>query len=66
MLKAIEMSWSTAKAILRMRAGARGISPGELEQCRSTFFRLKLATARQFIEFQGKRPRETRFGRSAA
>jgi hypothetical protein len=60
------MSWPTARAILRMRAGARGISPGEIEQCRSTFSRLKLATARQFIEFQGKRPRETRFGRSAA
>lgn len=66
MLKAIEMSWPTARAMLRMRAGARGISPGEIEQCRSTFSRLKLATARQFIEFQGKRPRETRFGRSAA
>jgi uncharacterized protein (DUF2336 family) len=64
--KAIGMSWPTTKAILRMRAGARGISPGELEQCHSTFSRLKPATARQVIEFHGKRARGSRFGRSAA
>jgi uncharacterized protein (DUF2336 family) len=66
MAKALGMSWPTAKAILRIRAGARGISPGELEQCLSTFSRLKLVTARQAIEFQGKRARGTRFSRPAA
>ena len=65
-VKAIGMAWPTAKAILRMRAGVRGISPGELEQCQATFSRLKPATARQVIEFQGKHSRGTRFGRTAA
>jgi hypothetical protein len=51
---------------MRMCAGARGISPGELEQCHTTFTRLKPATARQVIEFQGKRPIGSRFSRSAA
>jgi uncharacterized protein (DUF2336 family) len=64
--KAIGMSWQTIKAILRMCAGARGISPGELEQCHTTFSRLKPATARQVIEFQGRRSSGSRFGRSAA
>lgn len=64
--KAIGFSWPTLKTILRMCAGARGISPGELEQCLGTFSRLKLATARQVIQFQGKRFRGTRFGRPAA
>jgi uncharacterized protein (DUF2336 family) len=66
MAKSIGMSWPTTKAILRMRAGARGISPGELEQCESTFSRLKPATARQVIEFQRKRTSGSRFTRSAA
>ncbi len=66
MLKAIGMTWPTAKAILRMRAGARGISPGELEQCLGVFSRLKAATAQQVLDFQGKRSRFTRSGRSAA
>jgi uncharacterized protein (DUF2336 family) len=64
--KAIGMSWPTIKAILRMRAGARGISPGELEQCHSNFSRLKPAIARQVIEFQVRRSQGSRFGRSAA
>ena len=64
--KAIGMSWLTTKAILRMRAGARGISPGELEECQSTFSRLKPETARQVIEFQVKRSQGSRFGRTAA
>jgi len=66
MVKAIGMSWPTAKSILRMRAGTRGISPGELEQCQGTFARLKRATAQQVIAFQGKCSRFTRSGRSAA
>lgn len=64
--KAVGMSWQTIKTILRMCAGARGISPGELEQCRTTFSRLKPATARQVIEFQGRRSSGSRFALSAA
>jgi uncharacterized protein (DUF2336 family) len=64
--KAAGISWQTIKAILRMCAGERGISPGELEQCHTTFSRLKPATARQVIEFQGKHPTGSRFSRSAA
>lgn len=64
--KAIGFSWPTVRAILRMCAGARGISPGELELCFGTFSRLKLATARQVIQFQSKRFRGIRFGRPAA
>src|SRR5664279_22555 len=66
MAKAVGLSWPTVKAVLRMRAGVRGISPGELELCEATFARLKPATARQVIEFQGKRVRGTRFSRPAA
>ena len=66
MIKAVGMSWPTARAILRVRAGVRGISPGELEQCQGTFARLKRATAQQVITFQGQRSRFTRSGRSAA
>jgi uncharacterized protein (DUF2336 family) len=66
MCKAIGMSWPTIKSVLRMRAGARGISPGELEQCQATFSHLKPGTARQVIEFQTKQHRASRFGRSAA
>jgi hypothetical protein len=64
--KAIGMSWPTTKSIPRMRAGARGISPGELEACERTFSRLKPAIARQVIEFQIKQPQPSRFGRTAA
>jgi uncharacterized protein (DUF2336 family) len=66
MTKAIGMAWATIQTILRMRAGAGGISPGELEQCRSTFAHLKPGTARQVLEFQNKQNRGSRFGRSAA
>ena len=66
MAKAIALSWPTAKAILRMRAGPRGISPGEIEQCFDTFSRLKPAIARQIIEFYGKRPKDSQFARRTA
>ena len=66
MAKAVGLCWPTAKAILRMRAGARGISPGELDQCLEAFSRLKPATAQQVIDFQAKQSRFTQLGRSAA
>ena len=64
--KAIGLTWPTAKALLRLRASTRGISPGELEQCADTFTRLNPATVRQIVEFQKRRARTTRFGRTAA
>lgn len=66
MAKAVGLSWPTTRAILRMRAGARGISPGELEQCLAIFIRLKSSTARQAIEIQSKRLSGSRFSRNVA
>ena len=53
--KAIGFSWSTAKAILLLRAGKRGIAPHELEQYSADFARLKRETAQQVINFQRNR-----------
>ncbi len=64
--KAIGLPWATVKAILRLRAGERGISPGELDQCLGTFSRLNPATARQVLDSKNRPARTTRFGRSAA
>ena len=55
MAKAGGISWPTAKAVLRMRAGTRGISPGEIEQSHEIFLRLKPGIAQKVIEFQSKR-----------
>jgi len=52
MVKALGMSRDTAKAVLRLRAGGRGISPGELEQCLDTLARLPSSIARQIIKFR--------------
>ena len=54
-VKAIGFSWPTAKAVLLLCAGKRGLSPNALEQCRVVFDRLKRATAQQVVEFQRKR-----------
>ena len=53
--KAIGFSWATAKAILLLRAGKRGIAPHELEQYAADFARLKRETAQQVIKFQRDR-----------
>jgi uncharacterized protein (DUF2336 family) len=53
--KAIGISWPTVKIILKLRGGAQGVSPHQLELCLGTFSRLKPATARQVIDFQRKR-----------
>ncbi len=52
MVKALGMSRETARAVLRLRAGERGISPGELEQCLESFARLSSTIARQIIKFR--------------
>jgi uncharacterized protein (DUF2336 family) len=58
--KASGISWPTVKAVLRMRAGARGVSPGEIEQAHEIFSRLKPTIARQVIEFQSRRSQGAR------
>ncbi len=64
MAKAIGMSPANAKAILRMRAGGRGISPGEIDLCLEAFSRLTPAIARQIIKFRDNRPLGARFSRA--
>jgi uncharacterized protein (DUF2336 family) len=66
MARAIGLSWQTAKAVLRMRAGTGGISPGELDQCLATFSRLSPATARQVIRFRDGRAQGARWGQAGA
>jgi uncharacterized protein (DUF2336 family) len=53
--KAIGLSWPTLKALLKLRAGPRGISAQELEGCLGTYARLKRTTAEQIVTFQRKR-----------
>jgi uncharacterized protein (DUF2336 family) len=53
--KAIELSWPTVKAVLKLRAGPRGIAAQELEGCLGTYSRLKRTTAEQIVTFQRKR-----------
>jgi uncharacterized protein (DUF2336 family) len=49
--RAIGLGWPTAKAILRLRAGSRGISASEIDHCLASFERMKPETARQIIRF---------------
>ncbi len=62
--KAVGISSEAARDILQMRAGARGISPGELEQCLATFARLRPSIARQVIKFRDNQ--SARFSRPLA
>lgn len=62
MARAAGLAWPTVKAILRMRAGERGIGAHELEQCLGTYSRLKQTTAAQVIEFQRRRALLTKVG----
>lgn len=43
--KAMGLSWETTKAILAVQAGRDGIATGRLNQCLSSFFRLRQRTA---------------------
>ncbi len=53
--KSIGLSWSTAKAVLLLCAGKRGMPAHTLEQSRTVFNKLKRETALQVIKFQQKR-----------
>jgi len=66
MAKAAGLSPETIRAILRLRAGRRGISPGELERCLETVSRLQPEVARQIVKFRDRRPLGTRFTRALA
>jgi hypothetical protein len=59
--KAVALSWSTVKAILCARAGARPASGGEIAQCLASYERLKVPTAREIVRFHRMRDQtETR------
>jgi len=48
-VKAVDLGWPTAKALLQFRAGKHGVSLEELDQALSNFTRLKADTARQVL-----------------
>jgi hypothetical protein len=54
-MKAIGLSWPTAKAVLLLCTGKHGLSANALEQRRAVFNRLNRTTAQQVVEFQRKR-----------
>jgi uncharacterized protein (DUF2336 family) len=55
--KAIGLAWDTTKAILLLRAGPKGRSTHDIEQCGATFARLQPATAIKAIHFYRLRER---------
>jgi uncharacterized protein (DUF2336 family) len=55
MARAAGLSWPTAKAVLLLRAGDRGLAIHELEQSLASYARLKLRTAQEIVRFQRKR-----------
>lgn len=52
--KAIGLSWSTVKAILRLCAGKNGVSEQALGRCLAGFSKIKQESAQQVVEFQRK------------
>ena len=61
--KSIGLSWSTAKAVLLLCAGKRGMPASVLEQCRMVFNKLKRETALQVVRFQQARQAAETFPR---
>ena len=57
--RAAGLTWRSAKAVLLLRAGKRGMATHELEQCLASYARLKLKTAQEIVRFQRKRLAET-------
>ena len=55
--RAIDLSWETTKAILRMRAKPKGVSQALLDQCLSSFSRINSETARKALQFMRLRER---------
>jgi hypothetical protein len=56
-VKAAGLSWITAKAVLLLRVGKRGMSRQMLEEAMVSFTRLKCETALRVVEFQRMRQR---------
>lgn len=50
-VKASDLSWETAKAIITLPAGRCGLAKHLLDQCFASFFRLQLKTARAALQF---------------
>jgi uncharacterized protein (DUF2336 family) len=57
--RAAGLTWRSAKAVLLLRAGSRGMGVQELEQCLASYARLKLKTAQEIVRFQRKRAAES-------
>jgi len=53
--KAAGCSWTTVRAILLMRAAARGLSKLDLDRARENFERLETQTAKRVLKFYEKR-----------
>jgi len=51
LVKAADLNWLTAKAILEMRRGEGGLSPAAVETARVHFERLQIATAKRVVRF---------------
>jgi uncharacterized protein (DUF2336 family) len=51
LVKAMEFSWTTVKAILQLRVHSRSGELHDVEQCLASFERIKLATAIQAVRF---------------
>ena len=54
-VKAVGLGWPTAKALLLLRAGKRGLSQKEIEQALSDFSRLRADTAQQVLLLKQQR-----------
>jgi uncharacterized protein (DUF2336 family) len=50
--RAVGLSWTATKALLHLRAGKRGMSIDDIEQCLAGFERLKRTTAQQLLRFR--------------
>jgi uncharacterized protein (DUF2336 family) len=53
--KAIDLSWDTVRAILALQAGRSGLAKERLNQCLSSFFRLRPKTAQNALQFYRQR-----------
>jgi uncharacterized protein (DUF2336 family) len=51
LIKAAELKWTTAKAILELRRGQGGMSPAAIDTARVHFDRLQTATAKRVVRF---------------
>lgn len=54
-MKAVGLSWATAKVLLQLRSVAHAIPPLDLDQCLASFERIKPNTAEQAVRFHRAR-----------